>query len=109
MLLAGCGNGGDTGPTPGDTPTATAEDAVTLTIQNFAYEPADLEVSPGQEVTVINRDTVAHTVTSTEDGEFDTGSIASGESGTFTAPSETGSHPYTCSLHPNMRGTLTVR
>ncbi|WP_228452759.1 cupredoxin domain-containing protein [Streptomyces alkaliterrae] len=110
MLLAGCGNGGDTRPTPYGSPTATAEDgAATITIENFTYEPADLEVAPGQEITVVNKDNVGHTVTATGDEEFDTGNIAAGRSGTFTAPSEAGSYRYTCSFHPDMRGTLTVR
>jgi plastocyanin len=79
-----------------------------IVIDNFAYKPMALTVSPGQKVTVMNDDSTAHTLTA-DDRKFDTGSIAPGKSGTFTAPSAPGSYTYICSIHQFMHGTVTVR
>lgn len=78
-------------------------------MKDFAFSPANLEVRPGEKITVVNEDSAAHTVTATEGDAFDTGSIAGGKSGTFTAPSEAGEYDFVCTFHPNMTGTLTVR
>ncbi|GHE49688.1 hypothetical protein GCM10017771_71300 [Streptomyces capitiformicae] len=77
-------------------------------IENFTFSPANLKVRPGTKVTVVNRDSAAHTVTATRDKVFDTGNITGGATTTFTAPPTPGSYSYLCTLHPNMKGTLTV-
>ena len=71
------------------------------------FIPAAQTVRPGQTVTVVNRDQVAHTVTSSSAG-FSTGDIQPGQSVTFTAPTPTGTFPDICSIHQYMSGTLTV-
>ncbi|EGX61087.1 blue (type 1) copper domain-containing protein [Streptomyces zinciresistens K42] len=78
-------------------------------MENFAFRPADPEARPGQQITVVNKDSAAHTVTATDGDAFDTGSISGGDSGTFTAPSEAGRYAFVCTFHPNMTGTLIVR
>jgi plastocyanin len=78
-----------------------------ITIQNFAFSPAQLKVMPGATVTVTNKDQVTHTLTATKGG-FDTGSIAAGQSKSFTAPKNPGTYPYICSIHQYMSGTLVV-
>lgn len=80
-----------------------------ITMKNFAFSPATLTVKAGEKVTVVNEDSAAHTLTASEGGAFDTGSIAGGKSGTFTAPSKAGTYAFICTFHPNMKGTLTVR
>lgn len=80
-----------------------------IVIDNFAFSPASLTVSSGQTVTVVNNDSTTHTVTATTGKAFDTGSVAPGATGTFTAPSTPGSYPYICSIHPFMHGTLVVK
>lgn len=63
----------------------------------------------GTKVTVVNQDSVAHTLTDKDTKKFDTGSISgSGGTGTFTAPSKPGKYPFGCTFHPEMSGTLTV-
>ena len=109
--LAGCSNP-STAPAPtttsapasaGVAPGSTAEIAIT----NFMFVPAALTVHPRTTVTVVNRDQVAHTVTSSS-GAFSTGDIAPGQSVTFTAPSHSGDYSYICSIHQYMTGRLTV-
>ena len=113
LALTGCSNssGGGSGSTTGTSPSpsATASNAANhLTIQNFAFHPSTMTVKAGAVVTVTNADSTAHTVTATGAKAFDTGTIAPGRTVTFTAPKSPGSYPYICTLHPFMKGTLTV-
>ena len=79
----------------------------TITIMDFGYA-GDLRVKPGARVTVVNRDSVAHTLTDKNGGLFDTGTIAGDGSGSFVAPMQPGTYPFGCTLHPEMTGVLTV-
>ncbi|WP_338675326.1 cupredoxin domain-containing protein [Streptomyces sp. SCSIO 30461] len=110
-LVTGCGDGdGGTSPTAPSTPSASPTVAAIdrIAIQGFAFKPADLMVRPGATITVVNQDSAPHTVTATEGEAFDTGEIAGGKSTTFTAPDGPGTYPFFCSIHPNMKATLTV-
>ncbi|MGW7053520.1 cupredoxin domain-containing protein [Streptomyces sp. NPDC054887] len=80
-----------------------------ITIKDFTFKPADLAVRPGAKVTVVNEDSSPHTVTATGSKAFDTGDIAAGKTLTFTAPSKSGKYAYICTIHPSMKGSLTVR
>lgn len=84
---------------------ATAASGAPVLIAKFAYAPANLTVARGQTVTFTNSDGVTHTVTA--DG-FDSGDIAPGATFTMTA-NQPGTVTYHCSIHPFMRGTLTVQ
>ncbi|MGC3997556.1 MAG: plastocyanin/azurin family copper-binding protein [Anaeromyxobacter sp.] len=114
----GYGGGSPTGPTG---PTG-LPDGFYITISNMAYSPLELHVPPGGTVTVLNRDTMPHSVTSEDAPEdyspggvdgvsFDTGEFAAG-SRTFTlpgdAPLET-SVPYYCRTHHGSMSTPTGR
>ncbi|MDQ0213573.1 cupredoxin domain-containing protein [Arthrobacter bambusae] len=92
----------------GGTPMASAGTAATATIhiKSFAYSGPD-SVPAGAEVTVMNMDTEAHTVTA-DDGSFDA-VVKAGTSVTFTAPKKPGTYAYHCTYHSNMHGTLTVK
>lgn len=80
-----------------------------LTFENFNISPGSITVKPGQIVTISNRDTAGHTVTSDTAGLFETELIGSGQSASFTAPSEPGSYPFHCEPHPSIKGTLVVQ
>ncbi len=54
-----------------------------------------------------NQDSATHTVTASNNA-FETGNISGGASKTLTAPSNPGSYPYHCTIHPFMHGILTV-
>jgi plastocyanin len=79
----------------------------TITIMDYGYS-GDLTVEPGEDVTVVNKDSVAHTLTDEATGQFDTGSIAAGGTGSFVAPMQPGKYPFGCTFHPEMSGELTV-
>lgn len=77
-----------------------------VTIRDFAFAPAELEVAPGTEITWTNDDPAPHTVTA-EDGSFESGTLEPGQ--TFSV-SVQGNGPvtYRCEIHPDMLGTITV-
>ena len=107
IALAGCSSGPASAPAMTGGSAAHAGAKASIAITNFMFVPSHLSVLPGATVTVVNRDQVAHTVSSSTGG-FDTGSVAPGASMTFTAPNHSGSFPYICSIHQYMSGTLTV-
>jgi plastocyanin len=104
LALAACGSpGGGRHPAePGR-----HRGAATITMQNYGYT-GDLTVTPGADVTVVNKDSTAHTLTDKATGRFDTGVIAGGGSRSFVAPAKPGRYPFGCTLHPEMSGVLTV-
>lgn len=75
------------------------------------YIPAAVEVAAGGSVTWRNDDVAFHTVTSgaygSPDGAFDSGHMDPGEEFTVSF-GEAGSVAYHCTLHPWMRGAVTV-
>ena len=75
----------------------------TVVMQATSYAPQALTVKRGDTVVWINKDPFPHTVTAARG--FDSKSIAAGASWKYTAR-EVGEFPYTCTFHPNMKGTL---
>ncbi|MEV6011833.1 cupredoxin domain-containing protein [Streptomyces sp. NPDC051976] len=117
LALTGCsssssGSGGSTTSAPSKSATVSVAPGsgggAVIVIKNFAFNPKSMPVAPGTVVTVKNEDSTTHTVTATTNGAFNTGDIAPGKSATFTAPRTTGSFAYICSIHPFMKGSLTV-
>ena len=79
---------------------------VEVSISNFAFAPADLEVKVGTTVTWTNLDSVEHTVTA-NDGAFDSGLFGKDAAFSYTFQ-EAGSFPYYCIPHPNMIANVKV-
>jgi len=75
-------------------------------IEGVAYQPAVLVVKRGDTIVWVNKDPFPHTVTAP--GAFDSHDIAAGASWKYVAR-KTGDYAYICSLHPNMKGTLTIQ
>lgn len=124
--LVGCSNGGGgnstTTPSASSTttpsapkstgpasPSSSAGGQSQVTIDNFTFLPATMTVAAGTKITVTNKDTAVHTLTATTGKAFDTGNLAPGKTATFTAPAKAGTYKYICTIHPFMKGTLTVR
>ena len=101
-LIAGCGGGDD------DATTATAPArASAITITDFKFTPAAITVASGAKVTLTNHGGQAHTVTADDGHSFDSGDVAAGASASIVAP-PAGTYPYHCTIHPFMKGSLTV-
>src|SRR5918998_4291636 len=81
------------------------------------YDPDELTVTAGSEVTVTNDDTLPHTVTSgtgptdpNSAQSFDTSLINGGESATLSlAQVSAGQYGYYCLVHPYMTGSIVVQ
>jgi plastocyanin len=80
---------------------------VQVEIQQFKFEPAHLQVVAGTTVTWINRDGEPHTVTSIDQRFTSSAALDTDDrySQTFGQP---GNYAYVCSVHPFMRGSVTV-
>ena len=78
----------------------------TITIAGFAFGQA-MTVEPGATVEVVNSDAAPHNLTAS-DGSFETPDLKQDEKATFTAPTTPGRYEFTCTLHPEMTGTLIV-
>jgi plastocyanin len=88
-------------PTRGAKPSVASE----ITISNFAFDAGT--AAPGATVTVRNLDDTQHTATS-DVGAFDSAVIAPGHTATLVAPARVGVYEFVCTIHPSMRGRLTV-
>jgi amicyanin len=102
----GCNTRPETGAT--ETPPAPTGLKI-VTINNFKYDPADLEVSPGTTVKWTNLDDMPHTVTSTgEPKSLASPALDSDDTFVFTF-SQVGAYDYICTLHPSMKGRVVVK
>lgn len=95
-------DGPDTGPVVTDSLD------VIIDVRDFNYHPRDVSVPSGATVTWINYDSQPHTATEIDSEAWDTEVLSQDEfkAITFATPGEYG---YYCTLHPYMRGHLTVR
>jgi plastocyanin len=109
IAVAACsGSGGSAAPSAATSqaPAAPAGGATAVSIKDFAFNPATTTVPAGSKVTWTNNDTTAHTVT-LDDGSGDSGHIAPGS--TFDQTFATaGTFAYHCTIHSQMKGTVTV-
>lgn len=126
LLLAGCGTAART---PAAAPTSVAAPAMpsmtmpmsapassgavqapvggnAVSIQNFAFAPANLTVKVGTEVTWTNADEDPHTVVA-KGGQFKSEVLQTGATYTFTFTTP-GTYEYLCSIHPFMTATVVV-
>lgn len=83
---------------------ASGSKIVDVSISNFAFTPASVTVSTGDTVRWTNQDSATHTV---KGSFFESGSLAQGDTYEFTF-TEPGVYDYACSIHPSMKGTVTV-
>lgn len=87
---------GDTAATEGDT----------VDIKDFAFNPPNLKVKVGTEVTFTNKDDAPHTATA-EDKSFDSKSLS--KDATFKQTfDKAGTYKYFCAIHNYMTGQITV-
>ena len=82
-----------------------ASTAPTLEIDKFKF--GSITVKPGTAVTISNRDNATHTVTA-DKGAFNSKANAKSMA-SMRAPLAPGAYSFFCAIHPEMKGTLTVK
>lgn len=80
---------------------------IVVTIKNFVFTPNIVRIPVGGSVTWKNLDQAAHTVADTSARSFDSGSLATGKTFTFTFD-KPGAYKYICAFHPSMVATILV-
>jgi nitrite reductase (NO-forming) len=75
--------------------------------QNISYQPLDITAKTGSTITWINEDSVMHTVTSKQQGLFDSSMITPGQQWQHKFD-EKGQYEYSCVVHPWMQGKVTI-
>jgi len=78
-----------------------------VTIKGMKFAPATLAVAVGDTITFTNEDAAPHTATA-DDGAFDTGRLAKGQSAQVTVAAA-GDHPFKCLVHPMMKGKVSAQ
>ena len=79
----------------------------TVKIKSFMFMPMAVTIHAGETVTWTNMDEEPHTVTSNT-GLFRSGGIDGGGTYSFKF-AKPGVYKYSCSIHPQMMGTVTVQ
>ena len=95
-------------PVAETSPVAAAPQEYEITVAQFKFDPATLEIHVGDTVTWVNNDMFPHDVTQLPAGSgFESPQFGNGDtySFTFDAP---GTYDYFCALHPIMLGTIVV-
>jgi plastocyanin len=87
-------------------PAVSAQDDMTVSIQDFSFSPAQMTVPQGTTVTWTNKGPSPHTTTA-DDGTWDSGTMEQGEDFSFTFD-KPGTYTYHCSIHPDMTATIKV-
>ena len=85
----------------------TVNNSFVIEISGMSFDSNDLTINVGDSVTWQNSDSGSHTATA-DGGEFDSGTLANGESFTFTFTTA-GTYTYHCGIHSSMTGTITVQ
>jgi len=75
-------------------------------ILNYTFVPGNSTLQPGQNFTLYNEDVLTHTFV-LDDKSVDSGAITPGASFAFSL-SNPGTYTYHCSIHPAMKGSITV-
>lgn len=86
---------------------APAGASIEVNIDNFVFQPAELTIKAGTEVTWTNKDDLPHTVDSTE-GKFKSAALDTDDKFQFRF-TEPGEYPFYCRMHPKMTGKIIVQ
>jgi plastocyanin len=109
LAVAGCGGGDDNeSPTsnaaPATNTTSGGGGTVTIDMKNIQFSPSSATVKIGQTVKWVNEDDVPHNVIG---GPLKSKTFGKGGTYEFT-PKKAETISYVCTIHPNMKATLTV-
>ena len=106
LALAACGGGGGDAASAGTAESGGGSEQ-SVTIQDNAFDPAEVSVAAGGSVVWTNNDAVPHTVTFDDDAVTSSDELSEGDdfSATFD---QAGEYSYVCAIHPEMKGKVTV-
>jgi plastocyanin len=115
LAAAGCGSSNDNGSSSSSSQAAPATSTetggaaaggktVTINMKNIQFSPSSATVKVGQTVKWVNEDEAPHNVTG---GPLHSKTFGKGGTFEFT-PKAAGTISYICTVHPNMKATLTV-
>jgi plastocyanin len=122
LVVAGCGDdddddggGGGNGAATTEEPAGGGEDGggggggggTAVSMEDIAFEPAEVTVSAGDTVTWTNNDSVSHDVTADGFSSGESGGMAGGDTFEHTFE-EAGTFDYVCTVHPGMEGSVVV-
>ena len=117
LFVTGCSSGTTTTTASPESPSAASSTAAAsatasaagpkISIADMKFS-APLTVTPGATVSVVNSDSVEHTVTADSGNAFNA-EVGDNGTATFTAPTQPGTYAYHCTYHPMMHGQLIVQ
>lgn len=90
---------------PGQPGSPVSQKTYSISVVNFAFNPAVLTVSQGDTVTWINQDSAPHQIWG---NDFKSEVLSNGQSFGFTF-TKVGTFDYICSLHAYMKGQIIVK
>jgi len=105
--LTACGGSDKKTTSSSATPASGGGAEVKVSMKNIKFVPMAIQAKVGQKITWTNDDPVAHTVTAEKGADFDSGTVNSGGTFSFT-PKKAGAIAYVCTIHPGQTGTITV-
>jgi plastocyanin len=118
LVMGGCGSSSSDSsnkqqPAKQKTTKPSSGGGTAVVMKQIQFQPADVTVKKGASVTWTNDDSVGHDVTkkSGPGAKFSSGSPGGLQGGdTFKQKFDTpGTIIYVCTVHPNMKGTITVK
>jgi len=116
LVVAACSSSGSGSAAPpsaaGPQPSAAAcaeesgTGAVTVSIMDFKFEPATVTAKAGDLITFTNAGAVGHNAT-LDSGGCATKTVQPGSADGLRI-TVAGTYPFHCTIHPDMKGTITV-
>ena len=120
VVVAGCGNsdddGGDSsdaqktkqGSSGGGGGGSGSAGGAKVSMEGIKFNPASVTVKAGDKVTWTNKDSVGHDVTGDNFKSGDSGGLQNGDTFSQTFDKK-GTFDYVCTVHPGMKGSVTVK
>ena len=119
VVVAGCGNSDDNGGGSSDAQKTKqgssgggggsgSAGGAKVSMEGIKFNPASVTVKAGDKVTWTNKDSVGHDVTGDNFKSGDSGGMQNGDTFSQTFD-KTGTFDYVCTVHPGMKGSVTVK
>ncbi len=89
---------------PTNVPPVKTNEKVSISIENFTFNPTPLTIKKGSTVTWTNDDPAPHQIKSTT---FNSNQLFTGQTFSFTFDT-VGTYDYSCAIHPSMLGKIVV-